>query len=87
MSAALCVAIERGEVDGGSIRCFPCRLAALSLNEGDAHFVGRNGKRRIGIEDCCSFCLLDLLVFIAFGHMNVFGFALTCEERLWFDTE
>ena len=62
---------------------FGCTLLLLKglLN------LSRGMVERIGIEDCCSFCLLDLLVFIALGHMNMFGCALTCEEKLWFDAE
>ena len=49
------------------------------LTEVAIQFDGRNGQRN-WIEDCFSFCLLDLLDFIA-------GFASTREKWLWFDRE
>ena len=54
------------------------------LGEVAIQFDGRNGQRN-WIQDCCSLCLLDLLDFFVFGHMNMFGFALTPEKLLWFD--
>jgi len=49
-----------------------------SLTEVAIQFDERNGQR-VWIEDCCSFCLLDLLDFIAIG----IWFRLNSREKVW----
>ena len=49
-----------------------------SLTEVAIQFDEMNGQR-VWIEDCCSFCLLDLLDFIAIG----IWFRLNSREKVW----